>query len=61
MSIQDRVIAIIAEQAMLEPSDITLDSTPLKGTVASLNVPLARVVAISSDAAPGLARASTLA
>lgn len=27
-SIQDRVIAIIAEQAVLEPGDVTLDSTP---------------------------------
>ncbi|MDX5382251.1 MAG: acyl carrier protein [Rhodobacterales bacterium] len=27
MSIQDRVIAIIAEQAVLEPSDVTVDST----------------------------------
>ena len=27
MSIQDRVIAIIAEQALLEPSDVTVDST----------------------------------
>ena len=27
MSIQDRVIAIIAEQAVLEPSDVTMDST----------------------------------
>jgi len=27
MSIQDRVIAIIADQAVLEPSDVTLDST----------------------------------
>lgn len=27
MSIQDKVIAIIAEQAMLEPSDVTMDST----------------------------------
>jgi acyl carrier protein len=27
MSIQDKVIAIIAEQAVLEPSDVTLDST----------------------------------
>ncbi|WP_113912807.1 acyl carrier protein [Roseovarius dicentrarchi] len=27
MSISDRVIAIIAEQAMLEPSDVTLDSS----------------------------------
>lgn len=26
MSISDRVIAIIADQAMLEPSDVTLDS-----------------------------------
>ena len=27
-SIQDRVIAIIAEQAVLDPGDVTLDSTP---------------------------------
>lgn len=27
MSIQDRVIAIIAEQAVLEPSDVTLESS----------------------------------
>ena len=27
MSIQDKVIAIIAEQAVLEPTDVTLDST----------------------------------
>jgi len=27
MSIQNKVIAIIAEQAVLEPSDVTLDST----------------------------------
>lgn len=27
MSIKDRVIGIIAEQAVLEPSDVTLDST----------------------------------
>ncbi|SLN12554.1 Acyl carrier protein [Roseovarius litorisediminis] len=27
MNITDRVIAIIAEQAVLEPSDVTLDST----------------------------------
>ncbi|MDK3072623.1 acyl carrier protein [Sedimentitalea sp. JM2-8] len=27
MSIRDRVIAIIAEQAMLEPSDVTMSST----------------------------------
>ena len=28
MSIKEQVIAIIAEQAMLEPSDITLECTP---------------------------------
>ncbi len=27
MSVQERVIAIIAEQAVLEPSDVTLQST----------------------------------
>ncbi|MCR8827166.1 acyl carrier protein [Pseudosulfitobacter koreensis] len=27
MSVKDKVIAIIAEQAVLEPSDVTLDST----------------------------------
>lgn len=27
MSIQDKVIAIIAEQALLEPSDVSLDNT----------------------------------
>lgn len=27
MSIQEKVIAIIAEQAVLEPSDVSLDST----------------------------------
>lgn len=27
MNIQDQVIAIIAEQAMLDPSDVTMDST----------------------------------
>lgn len=27
MSIRDRVIRIIAEQAVLEPSDVTMDST----------------------------------
>lgn len=27
MSIEDRVIRIIAEQAVLDPSDVTLDST----------------------------------
>lgn len=28
MSIKDQVIAIIAEQALLEPADVTLQSTP---------------------------------
>ena len=28
MSVKDKVIEIIAEQAMLEPSDVTMDSTP---------------------------------
>ncbi|PYG34695.1 acyl carrier protein [Pelagimonas varians] len=28
MNVKDQVIAIIAEQALLEPSDVTLDSTP---------------------------------
>lgn len=28
MNIKDQVIAIIAEQALLEPYDVTLDSTP---------------------------------
>lgn len=27
MSVKDRVIAIIAEQAVLEPADVTMDST----------------------------------
>ena len=27
MSVKDRVIEIVAEQAVLEPSDVTLDST----------------------------------
>ncbi|MBN8186690.1 acyl carrier protein [Salipiger thiooxidans] len=27
MSVKDRVIAIIAEQAVLEPSDVTMEST----------------------------------
>lgn len=27
MSVQEQVIAIIAEQAMLEPEDVTMDST----------------------------------
>ncbi len=28
MDVQDRAIEIIAEQALLEPSDVTLESTP---------------------------------
>ncbi|WP_425070381.1 acyl carrier protein [Sagittula sp. S175] len=28
MDVKEQVIAIIAEQAMLEPSDITMESTP---------------------------------
>ena len=28
MNVQDKVIEIIAEQAMLEQSDVTMDSTP---------------------------------
>ena len=28
MTVTDKVIEIIAEQAMLEPSDVTLESTP---------------------------------
>ena len=28
MEVKEQVIAIIAEQAMLEPSDITMESTP---------------------------------
>lgn len=28
MSVNEQVIGIIAQQAMLEPSDVTLDSTP---------------------------------
>ncbi|MFZ7090545.1 acyl carrier protein [Primorskyibacter sp. 2E233] len=28
MTVKDKVIDIIAEQAMLEPSDVTMDSTP---------------------------------
>jgi acyl carrier protein len=38
MSTQDQVIAIIAEQAMLEPSDITLDSTPEELGIDSLGL-----------------------
>ncbi|GAA4229453.1 acyl carrier protein [Sagittula sp. NFXS13] len=28
MNVKDKVIEIVAEQAMLEPSDITMESTP---------------------------------
>ncbi|KUF11761.1 acyl carrier protein [Pseudoponticoccus marisrubri] len=28
MNVKDKVVEIIAEQAMLEPSDVTMDSTP---------------------------------
>lgn len=28
MDVKEKVISIIAEQALLEPSDVTLDSTP---------------------------------
>ncbi|MBO9464530.1 acyl carrier protein [Tropicibacter sp. R15_0] len=28
MNVKDQVIAIVAEQALLEPSDVTLDSSP---------------------------------
>lgn len=28
MNVKDQVIAIVAEQALLEPSDVTLDSAP---------------------------------
>ncbi|MFW2541828.1 acyl carrier protein [Primorskyibacter sp. 2E107] len=28
MSVQDKVIEIIAEQALLDPSDVTMESTP---------------------------------
>ncbi|SDY27687.1 acyl carrier protein [Citreimonas salinaria] len=38
MDVQDRVIAIIAEQAMLEPSDVTLDSTPEELGIDSLGL-----------------------
>lgn len=54
-------LSIAQEMAALHGAGITLESTPLQGTVASLNVPPARVVAVSSDDAPGLARASSLA
>jgi acyl carrier protein len=38
MDVQDRVIAIIAEQAMLEPSDVTLESTPEELGIDSLGL-----------------------
>ena len=38
MSVQDKVIEIIAEQAVLEPSDITLDSTLQSLGIDSLGV-----------------------
>ena len=38
MSVQDKVIEIIAEQALLDPSDITLDSTLQSLGIDSLGV-----------------------
>ncbi|MEJ6398180.1 acyl carrier protein [Yoonia sp. 208BN28-4] len=38
MSVQDQVIAIIAEQALLEPSDIKLDDTPADLGIDSLGL-----------------------
>ncbi|HBS50487.1 MAG TPA: phosphopantetheine-binding protein [Rhodobacteraceae bacterium] len=38
MSIRDRVIAIIAEQAVLEPSDVRMDSTLEKLGIDSLGL-----------------------
>ena len=38
MSTQEKVIAIIAEQAMLEPSDITMESTPEELGIDSLGL-----------------------
>jgi acyl carrier protein len=38
MSVQDKVIEIIAEQAMLEVSDVTLDSTPVDLGIDSLGL-----------------------
>ncbi|MGR3494270.1 acyl carrier protein [Citreimonas sp.] len=38
MDVEDRVIAIVAEQAMLEPSDVTLDSTPEELGIDSLGL-----------------------
>lgn len=38
MSIQEQVIAIIADQALLEPSDVTLTSTPEELGIDSLGL-----------------------
>ncbi|PAU96746.1 acyl carrier protein [Paracoccus salipaludis] len=37
-SVQDRVIAIVAEQAMLDPDEITLGSTPAELGIDSLGL-----------------------
>ena len=37
-SVQDRVIAIVAEQAMLDPDEITLESTPAELGIDSLGL-----------------------
>jgi|GEM_PF-2811249 len=54
-------LSIAQEMAALHGAGITLESTPLKGTVASLNVPKARVIAARQGDAPDLARASARA
>ncbi|MFW2587217.1 acyl carrier protein [Sagittula sp. SSi028] len=38
MNVKDKVIEIVAEQAMLEPSDITMDSTPESVGIDSLGL-----------------------
>ena len=38
MSVKDRVIAIIAEQAMLEPGDVSLDNSPADLGIDSLGL-----------------------
>ena len=38
MSVKDKVIAIIAEQALLDPSDVTMDSTPADLGIDSLGL-----------------------
>ncbi len=38
MDVEQQVIAIVAEQAMLEPSDVTLDSTPEELGIDSLGL-----------------------